>query len=131
MVATAPGRWSWTSGASVADAGLAGRTGSFEAVDWTEAEKDENPNRRGFVVATANGHALQYADGTPFFLLGDTWWSVPTFRYRWHDDDRERPVGPEMGFKDMVRYRRRRATTASPCSPPFRTGPTTACRASC
>ncbi len=107
VVATAPGKWSWTSGANVADAGLAGISGSFDATQWSEAEKQENPNRRGFVVASANGHALQYADGTPFFLLGDTWWSVPTFRYRWYDDERERLVGPEMGFKDMVRYRKR------------------------
>src|SRR5512146_1653165 len=107
VVANAAGAWTWRSGASVADAGLAGRSGRFEAVEWTEDEKRENPNRRGFVVASANGHALQYADGTPFFLLGDTWWSVPTFRYRWYDDDVERPVGPEMGFQDMVRFRKR------------------------
>jgi hypothetical protein len=58
------------------------------------------------VRATANGHAFEYADGTPFFLLGDTWWSVGTFRYPWDDDNRARPVGPGAGFKDYVRFRK-------------------------
>ena len=106
VVATAPGLWSWASGSNRQDTGLNGKTGSFEAVEWSEAEKAENPARRGFVRAAADGHALEYADGTPFFLLGDTWWPAPTYRFRWYNDDSERPVGPEMGFKDMVRYRK-------------------------
>ena len=40
---------------------------------WTEAEKQANPLRRGFLRPTANHHALEHADGTPFFALGDTW----------------------------------------------------------
>ncbi len=87
VLATAPGRWEWRSGASVDDAGLAGKTGSFEARAWSEAELDENPNRRGFVQASENGHGLQYADDTPFYLLGDTMWAIPSFRFPWHDDD--------------------------------------------
>ncbi len=107
IVATAPGQWTWTSGSNQTDSGLSGQTGSFLATDWTDAEKQENPNRRGFIVASQNGHALEYADGTSFFLLGDTWWPVPTFRYPWYDDDKERPIGPDMGLKDMVRYRKK------------------------
>ncbi|MHC4146366.1 MAG: apiosidase-like domain-containing protein, partial [Planctomycetota bacterium] len=38
--------------------------------------------------------------------MGDTWWSIPTFRYRWYDDDTPRPIGPNAGFKDYVRFRR-------------------------
>ena len=86
--------------------GLAGKTGSFTAVAWSEAEKQANPLRRGFLRATANGHALEQADGTPFFVIGDTWYSVGTNRFRWYDDDRERPIGPDAGFKDYVRYRK-------------------------
>lgn len=106
VVATAPGRWSWRSGSNKKDPGLQGRTGSFTAIDWTEADKQANPLRRGFIRPTPNGHAFQYADETPFFLIGDTWWPVPTFRYRWYDDDKERPIGPGMGLKDAIRYRK-------------------------
>jgi hypothetical protein len=106
IVATAPGKWTWTSGSDPKDPGLDGKTGSFTAVEWTEKEKRQNPCRRGFIRPSANKHALEYADGTPFFLLGDTWWPVPTFRYRWYDDDKPRPIGPGMGFKDAVRYRK-------------------------
>jgi hypothetical protein len=107
VAATAPGVWKWTSGSNQQDCGLNDRSGAFSAIEWTEAEKRENPCRRGFIRPTENGHAFQYADGTPYFLLGDTWWSAPSFRYKWHDDGEERPVGREMGFKDMVRYRKR------------------------
>ena len=106
LLATAPGEWSWTSGSNQEDSGLNGHQGSFTAAEWTETERNDNTCRRGLLRATANGHALEYADGTPCFLLGDTWWSTPTFRYPWYDDDTPREIGPEMGFKDMVRYRR-------------------------
>jgi hypothetical protein len=106
VLATAPGTWTWTSGSRPSDPGLDGVTGSFTATPWTEAEKQRNPSRRGMIRPSANGHAFQYADGTPFFLLGDTWWSMPTFRYRWDDDDRPRRLGPEAGLKDYVRFRK-------------------------
>jgi hypothetical protein len=106
LVATAPGEWRWTSGSTPGDAGLSGKKGSFTAIDWTEAAKEENPLRRGFLRATPNQHALQFADGTPFFAVGDTWYAAATNRFRWYDDDRERPIGPEAGFKDYVRFRK-------------------------
>lgn len=105
IVATTPGTWQWESGANPPDAGLAGQTGTFQAEAWAEADLEANPNRRGFLRPTANGRALEYADGTPFFLLGDTWWAASTDRYPWYDDDPPRAVGPAMGFKDMVHFR--------------------------
>ena len=39
-------------------------------------------------------------------MLGDTWYAVGTNRFRWYDDDVERPIGPTAGFKDYVRYRK-------------------------
>ncbi len=106
LIATAPGTWTWKSGSSPVDDGLSGKSGSFEAIPWTEAEKQANPLRRGFLRSTANHHALEHADGTPFFALGDTWWSLGANRFRWYDDDQERPLGPGAGFKDYVRYRK-------------------------
>ncbi len=106
FVATEPGQWTWRSGSDPADAGLGGKTGTVTAVAWTEAEKQANPLRRGFLKATANHHALEQADGSPFFVIGDTWYSAGTNRFRWYDDDRERPMGPQAGFKDYVRYRK-------------------------
>jgi hypothetical protein len=105
VLATAPGEWSWRSGSEPSDAGLGGKSGTFSATAWTETEKEKNSCRKGNVRATSNGHAFEYPDGTPYFLTGDTWWSIPTHRYRWHDDDRRRPLGPEAGFKDLVDYR--------------------------
>ena len=39
-------------------------------------------------------------------MLGDTWYAAATFRFKWYDDDKERPIGPEAGFKDYVRLRK-------------------------
>lgn len=106
IIATQPGVWSWKSGSSSADPGLSGKSGSFTAIDWTEKEKAENPVRRGFLRPTANQHALTYADGTPYFAIGDTWFPLGTNRFKWYDDDKARPIGPNAGFKDYVRYRK-------------------------
>jgi hypothetical protein len=106
LVATRAGTWTWKSGSSPDDTGLAGKSGSFTAADWTGVEKTENSLRCGFLRATTNGHALEYADGTPFFIIGDTWYATGANRFRWYDDDTERPIGPGAGFKDYVRYRK-------------------------
>jgi len=107
LVATQPGTWKWKSGSNhPGDSGLSGKSGAFIAKDWTEAEKTANPLRRGFVRSTPNKHALEYADGTPFFAIGDTWYAAGTNRLFWYDDDVERPIGPKAGFKDYVRYRK-------------------------
>ncbi|MCG6921335.1 MAG: DUF4038 domain-containing protein [Acidobacteria bacterium] len=110
FVATAPGEWRWRSGSNQADdEGLNGGRGALRAIAWTEGEKDENPNRRGFVRATPNGRALEYADGTPFFLLGDTWLAASTWRLPWRGtraaDDYV--PGPGIGFEEAVAYRKR------------------------
>ncbi len=105
LVAAAPGQWHWTSGSTPSDPGLSGKSGTFTAIDWTEKEKQQNPLRRGFLRATPNNHALELADGTPFFVVGDTWYAAATNRFKWYDDSRARPIGPTAGFKDYVRLR--------------------------
>ena len=106
VTATAPGTWTYTTGASVPDAGLAGISGGYFALEWTEEEKEENPCRRGIVRASRNGHAMEYADGTPYVMVGDTWWPLATYRFPWTDDDEERSQGPNMTLKDMIRIRK-------------------------
>ena len=106
VTATAPGVWHWRSGSDPNDPGLSGKSGSFTAVAWTDAEKQANPLRRGFLRPSANHHALETADGSPFLVLGDTWWALGTNRFKWYDDETERPMGPTAGFKDFVRYRK-------------------------
>jgi hypothetical protein len=105
VLATNPGEWTWRSGSRPEDAGLSQQSGQFTARAWSDAEKMTNVVRRGFIRPTANGHAFEQADGTPFLLLGDTWYAASTQRFPWYDDDRERPIGPDAGFKDFVRLR--------------------------
>jgi hypothetical protein len=103
LVGTEPGTWTWTSGSNQQDGGLSGKTGTFQAVPWTEAEKQANPNRRGFVRATPNGHALSYADGTPFFLFADTWWSAGTRIWSWGSA----AGAARISFQEAVAMRKR------------------------
>ena len=109
VTATKPGEWQWISGSNQPDdKGLNNKSGTFTVVEWTEKEKKENPNRHGFVRATLNGHALQYADGTPFFMIGDTWLAGSTWRlpFRNAPTSKNYVPGPGMGFEDAVMYRK-------------------------
>src|SRR4051812_35250447 len=84
FVATGPGDWTWRTGSNrTDDTGLNGGTGTLRAIAWDDAEIAQNSNRRGFVHSSENGHALRYADGTPFFLVGDTWLAASTWRLPW------------------------------------------------
>ena len=109
IVATKSGMWKWKSGSNQADDnGLNNHIGEFNALEWTEQEKEQNPNRHGFVRATANGHALQYSDGTPFFLIGDTWLAGATWRlpFRNASTANDYLPGPGIGFEDAINYRK-------------------------
>ena len=106
VIAMHPGEWKWKSGSNTNDAGLNNKTGSFTAIKWSENEKEENPLHRGFIRTSANHHALIYADSTRYFAIGDTWYSLASNRFKWYDDDQQRPIGPNAGFKDYVRFRK-------------------------
>jgi len=110
VVATAPGKWTWTSSSNQSgDTGLDRKTGEFLAKDWTEKEKSENPTRHGFLKDTPNHHALQYADGTPFFLVGDTWLAALTWRlpYTGSQPDPNYIPGSGITFENAVAYIKR------------------------
>jgi hypothetical protein len=47
-----------------------------------------------------------FDDGTPYFAIGDTWFSMGADRFKWYDDTVKRPIGPIAGFKDYVRLRK-------------------------
>lgn len=87
LVATAPGSWSWSTGDETGDRGLDNKSGTFEAVAWKETDLELNPNRRGFIRVADDNRTLEYADGTPFFYTGDTWWCMFTGIYAWDSDD--------------------------------------------
>ncbi len=109
LVATHPGQWTWRVGSNRPDdVGLAG-AGGFRAMAWNQPELEENPNRRGFVRASENGHALRYADGTPFFLTGDTWLAASTWRLPWKGVPPADDYVPAEGisFEEAVTWRKR------------------------
>lgn len=71
------GTWEYRS--SSKDKGLNNATGTLEARAWSENEKERNPVRRGFISVKKSGpqpgRFFQYADGTPFLWIADTWWN--------------------------------------------------------
>ncbi|MHB8862456.1 MAG: apiosidase-like domain-containing protein [Pirellulaceae bacterium] len=96
----ASGEWSYRS--SSADPGLGSATGRFRCAAWTDAQRQANATRRGFVQVRQSGagagRCFEYADGTPMLWLGDTWWnwtkrSIPIGRFQRLVDDRA-----EKGF---------------------------------
>ena len=112
FVATAPGNWTWRAGSNQAhDSGLSGG-GGFRAVAWTPDEIAANANRHGFV--RASGHALQYADGTPFFLVGDTWLAGSTWRlpYRGVSPSPDYVPASGISFEQAVEWRKREGFNA-------------------
>jgi hypothetical protein len=108
VVATHPGEWTWRVGSTREDPGLQG-SGKFRAVAWSEADLAQNPNRRGFVRNSENGHALRYADGTAFFLTGDTWLAASTWRLPFKAARAAADYVPAegMSFEEAVAWRKR------------------------
>ena len=110
FVATSPGSWTWVVGSNQTnDKGLSLGEGSLDAIAWDENELDANANRRGFIRSTQNGRALQYADGTPFFLTGDTWLAASTWRlpFRGERASETYQPGPGISFEEAVAFRKR------------------------
>ena len=70
----AAGNWTYETVCSDAsNAGLHGRTGVIRCAAYTG---DLDIYKHGFVTTGAGKKYLTYADGTPFFYLGDTHWSL-------------------------------------------------------
>ena len=60
------------------DIGLEGRTGVMQCVPY---RGDLAIYKHGFVKVSANHRYFTYADGTPFFYLGDTHWEIMHERF--------------------------------------------------
>ena len=127
VLATAPGAWPWRSGSSARRPGPAGKSGSFTAIPWTEAGEASRtrygaascgppPTATRSSMPTARRSSSSATPGIP---------PAPTVS-NGTTTTSERPIGPAAGFKDYVRYRKRRATTGSTSSPHSRTGRPTA-----
>ena len=69
---TKPGRWSWSTTCR-GDAALDGKTGALEAKPYAG---NLEIYKRGFVKTAKGAKHFTYADGTPFFYLGDTHWGL-------------------------------------------------------
>jgi len=96
------------------DTGLHGIDGTVKISPY----KGVNPLfRHGHFKISDNGRYLAHQDGTPFFWLGDTWWSLMTSRVSWPEgftklgNDRKRKgytlvqtvigFNPETDFDDV------------------------------
>ena len=108
LVATESGDWTWTSHSNPRDSGLNGQQGKFRAERWPESDLRENPNRRGFIRPTSNGHALQYADESPYFIMADTIWAASTRVLRFDSDACQAGIS----FKDAIHTRKEQGYNA-------------------
>lgn len=110
VVATEPGKWHWKSSSNQPDDnGLNNKQGEFDAIEWSKKDIANNPNRRGFIRPSKTGHSLQYADRTPFFMIGDTWLAASTWRLPFRNtvSPENYEPSPGMGFEDAVSYRKK------------------------
>ncbi|MBN1672761.1 MAG: DUF4038 domain-containing protein [Kiritimatiellae bacterium] len=75
---TAPGEWRWRSFSP--DPDMDGQTGEFDCVEPSPDDLDANPNYHGHIRIARTRRHFVYADGTPFFYLGDTCWCMNAAR---------------------------------------------------
>jgi hypothetical protein len=77
FAAPAPGTWEYVSVSG--DRALNNKKGKLEVTTWSPIDLNANPVRRGFLRVRQTGenagHIFEYADGTPFLWVGDTWWN--------------------------------------------------------
>jgi len=68
------GTWTWQSGSSLSDPGLAGQSGELTAT----ANPGNNAfARHGYWHIPTGSRQIQHADGHPAFMVADTPWAIP------------------------------------------------------
>lgn len=76
---TVTGEWRYSTTCSdPSDSGLEGRTGVIQCVPY---RGDLAIYKHGFVMVSSDHRYFTYADGTPFFYLGDTHWEIMHERF--------------------------------------------------
>ncbi|QJD82871.1 apiosidase-like domain-containing protein [Cohnella herbarum] len=107
---TKPGTWTYRVTASVpSDKGLHNQTGQVLS---TKYKGDLAIYKHGFLKAGDSGKYLSYADGTPFFYLGDTHWILPHERF-----STSNAPGVASQFKYMVDKRKDQGFTVYQSEP--------------
>jgi Protein of unknown function (DUF4038)/Domain of unknown function (DUF5060) len=84
ITAEEPGEYSFRTECN--DSGNAGLHAVTGAVLFQPYAGSNSLLSRGAVQVSASKRHLQYADGSPFFWFGDTWWLGLTKRLRWPED---------------------------------------------
>jgi hypothetical protein len=87
----------WTMTTSATDARNRGLHGVTETVQCDPYSGRLEIYKHGFLKVSGNGRYLTYADGTPFFYLGDTHWILSHERF-----DRSNSPGVASQFKYTV-----------------------------
>ena len=87
----------WTMTTSATDAANGGLHHITQTVQCDAYSGDLDIYKHGFLKVSDNGRYLTYADGTPFFYLGDTHWILPHERF-----DRSNAPGVPSQFKYTV-----------------------------
>ena len=75
---------------------MKGVSGQLIAVAPSSSQIDAQANYRGHVRIIKNRRYLEYADGTPLLLVGDTVWAINTARCALG----EKPGGPILSVLD-------------------------------
>lgn len=88
------GIWTYTIHAPLAT-GLNELRGELECIPY---QGDLDIYKHGFIQVSENKHYFTYADGTPFFWLGDTHWEF-AYRERWDESNHDTMTSM---FKGMV-----------------------------
>jgi hypothetical protein len=106
---TKVGVWSMVTRASTTDPGLEGVVSRITCSPYSGALEIY---KRGFLHVADSGRHFEYADGTPFFYLGDTHWILPHERF-----DRSNAAGIDSQFRHMVDVRQRQGFTVYQSEP--------------
>lgn len=92
---TMEGEWTWILDAP-GETGLSGMAGSLLCTPY---EGECAIYRHGFLKVDPSGRFLTYADGTPFFWLGDTHWAF-AFGERWGESNHPQMESMFRGMAD-------------------------------